>query len=196
MYKNQWLKKNGIEDGQIYVVYGGNTFEIKDELKAAGAHYIKELGWYFGTKTKDYPLPEGFSLYHCVFDSTLDYGYYGATLKPERRDEFRELHRPVKVAKEPTEEEKKSEFYGELGERIRQVPAIFKGMRYVESQWGGSYIYTFVIEDNILVWFTQSEVGVGIDPETEILLSGTVKDHKEYNEIKQTYLSRCIIKER
>ena len=195
MYKSQWLKKNGIEDGQLYVVYGGNTFDIKDELKEAGAHYIKDLGWYFGTATKDnYNLPEGFNLYQCSFDATLDYGYYGATLKPEKREEFKALHKPVKVVKELTEEEKNSQFVGKVGDRLRQVPAIFKGMRYVESQWGGSYIYTFVAEGNILIWFTQSETGMNIEPESEILLSGTVKDHKEYNGINQTYLSRCIIK--
>ena len=47
-----------------------------------------------------------------------------------------------------------------------------------------------------MIWFTQSEAGLDMAPNTEITLSATVKDHKEYNGVKQTYLSRCIIKER
>jgi hypothetical protein len=49
--------------------------------------------------------------------------------------------------------------------------------------------------DNVLTWFCS---GKGIDPDIEVgdevLLTGTVKDHKEYNGVKQTYLNRCIVK--
>lgn len=45
---NKYLfERNGLnEEGTCYVVLG-NTYEIKDQLKAQGARYTQELGWHF-----------------------------------------------------------------------------------------------------------------------------------------------------
>ena len=56
-----------------------------------------------------------------------------------------------------------------------------------------STIFTFDYNGNSLVWITTSDKNIHIGD--TILLTGTIKDYKEYKGIKQTYLSRCIIKE-
>ena len=48
--------------------------------------------------------------------------------------------------------------------------------------------------DDIFTWFTTAYIDDEIKPGDKIILSGTVKDHKEYNGIQQTQLNRCIVK--
>ena len=42
------------KEGNAYIVLG-NTYPIKDELKAKGARFNPILGWYFDNKPYDYP---------------------------------------------------------------------------------------------------------------------------------------------
>lgn len=196
----QWLEKNNISDGNIYIVTGGNTFEIKDKLKEAGARYHHDLGWFFGTEAikKDLGLPEGFYLFHCEVENVLEWdGVKNAYVKEDTYDEIKNLHKlPPKEPKEPTELEKNSQFYGKVGDRLRKVDAIFKSARWISNDWGGSYLYVFEYQNNIFIWFSQSESCALLEKDAPVTLSGTIKDHKDYNGVKQTYLSRCIVKER
>ena len=206
MTYKQWLDKNNISDGNIYVVAGGNTFEIKDELKEAGAKYHPELGWYFGTATNPklndngYALPEGFDVYLYKASDILAWdGLRNAYLKEGKEQVIKDLHNGFRKEKEPKELtplEANSDFYGKVGDRLRKVNAIFKSARWISNDWGGSYLYVFEYENNLFIWFSQSESCALFEKDTPVILSGTIKDHKEYNGVKQTYLSRCIIKER
>ena len=85
-----------------------------------------------------------------------------------------------------------SQYIGEIGERIRNQTAIFKSVRGFNGAFGWTNIFTFNIGENVLVWFTQKDLnlekGMAID------LTGTIKKHEEYREVKTTVLTRCIIK--
>ena len=203
MTYKQWLERNNISDGNIFIVAGGNTYEIKDALKAAGAKFNRELGWFFGTdgvkdiENSTFVLPEGFYLYHCVASNILEWdGFKNAFVKEEYEQEIRNLHKAPKKEVEPTALELNSQFYGNIGDRIRKVDAIFKSARWISNDWGGSYLYVFEYQNNMFIWFSQSESCALLEKDTPVILSGTIKDHKDYNGVKQTYLSRCIVKER
>jgi hypothetical protein len=53
------------------------------------------------------------------------------------------------------------------------------------------YIHTFKAGDNTLVWKTTK--GLSIEENTEVTLKGTIKEHTEYKEEKQTVLTRCKV---
>lgn len=61
-----------------------------------------------------------------------------------------------------------------------------------DSYYGVTFMYKIVDKTgNIYMWST----GNIIDDDKEIVsISGTVKDHKEYKGLKQTWLTRCRIK--
>ena len=86
-----------------------------------------------------------------------------------------------------------SEYVGEVGERLRNITAIYKSSRGFDSRFGWTNIHTFEVGENVLVWITQKELelvkGVTVD------LTGTIKSHNEYCGIKQTQLSRCVVNE-
>lgn len=62
--KEMWMEKNRLGN-DIYIVSGGNTYLIKDTLKATGFRYSKLWGWY---SSEVLPVPAPYKLYHYTFD--------------------------------------------------------------------------------------------------------------------------------
>lgn len=194
--KIAWMKKYGMDGGKLLIVAGTNTYDIKDDLKAAGARFYTGLGWFFTEQN----APKGYVgntpafLYPVTFDDLFQWNCFSKTAS-YKENALNQLQADIKaVTDAKSAAESKSEFYGEKGDRIRKEKATFVSQRYFENEWGGKFIYTFKIGDDVFTWFTQSTLADGIQPGDEVELSGTVKDHKEYNGINQTVLSRCIVK--
>lgn len=192
--RQAWLDKYNISDGVILIVAGCNTYEIKDELKQKGAKFYSGLGWFFGTKTAPEEIsdPNAF-LFHCDIETIMYWNDIGGG--PYYLDgALEEIKEGIKenIATR-NKETSSSQFVGEVGERLRNMKATFVSARFFEGNWGGTFIYTFKVDDNIFTWFTQKVLN--FEEGDAITLTGTVKDHKEYNGILQTQLSRCIIKE-
>ena len=195
--KIAWMKKYGMDGGKLLIVTGTNTYNIKDDLKAAGARFYNGIGWFFTEQN----APKGYVgntpafLYPVTFDDLFQWNCFSKTAY-FKEDALNQLQAGIKaVTDAKNAAESKSEFYGEKGDRIRKERATFVSQRYFENEWGGKFIYTFKIGDNVFTWFTQSTLADGIQPGDEVELSGTVKEHKEYNGVNQTVLSRCIVKE-
>lgn len=93
-------------------------------------------------------------------------------------------------------EKAKSQYYGSVGDKI-EVKAIYKFSAWYECKsfvgYGTEihYIHTFKAGDNTLVWKTTK--GLSIEENTEVTLKGTIKEHTEYKEEKQTVLTRCKV---
>ena len=193
-----WKDKYNISDGNIFIVAGCNTFEIKDMLKQLGAKYYGGIGWFFGTETApvdNSEFPEGAFLFHCTVDDVFTWSATGSG--PYFKDNaINEINEDINAIKKANNKAKyaESEYYGEVGDRIKKATATFVSGRCVTSDWGSSNLYTFTIDNNVFIWFSQAVIDSSINPGDKIVLSGTVKTHKEYNGIKQTYLSRCIVK--
>ena len=194
--REAWLEKYNLKDGNIFIVAGCNTFEIKDELKAQGAKFYSGIGWFFGTETvpQEKPLVEGEFLFHTTVDATFFWNEYGGG--PYFRDgAIDEIKKDIAdCIKTKNQATSTSQHVGEIGERLRNMKGTFVSAKYFEGQWGGSFVYTFKVDGNIFTWFSQAMIDETIKPEDNIVLTGTVKNHTEYNGILQTQLSRCIVK--
>jgi len=193
--RQTWLEKYNIADGNIFVVAGCNTYEIKDQLKDQGAKFYSGLGWFFGTDTvpNEEPLVDGEFLHHCTVEDMFYWNEVGGG--PYYNDgALEEMNKEIKARVAKAEKEKfgASTHIGEVGERLRNMNAIFISAKYFEGNWGGSFVYTFKVGDNVFTWFTQK--GLDLEENEEIILTGTVKAHTEYNGILQTQLTRCIVK--
>ena len=184
------LEKFGFsaDDPKVYLVVGENTYNIKDELKERGGRFCPEFNWYF---TKETEIPEGYSLAPIDFEEVYDWNPLRKRI--ELKENAAEIAAAVRMRYASNSN---SDFVGEVKERLRDLKVTLSGARAVSSNWGTSIMFTFDYEGNTLVWFTSSppdedKAIVG----NEYLLTGTVKDHKLYDGVKQTYLNRCILKE-
>ena len=185
--KELWLEKNGFntETEVTYVIWGDDTYAIKDWLKEQGCKFNPVLKWHAPAPIE---LPEGYGMIEFQFADLAEWDpdcmevcfYEDTKAKVERK---------VREAEGPS----LSEFMGEVGERLRHLTAVYKSGRGFMSKYGWTNIYTFQSGENILVWFTATDCE--LEYGTIVDLTGTVKKHEEFRGVKTTQLSRCIIKE-
>lgn len=172
------------ENPLIWLIGGGSTYEIKDWLKEHGCKFCRELGWY---SCKPLDVPEGYGMVSINFMDVYD--WFALSKKFLIKDNAKEIADAALATLLP---ESHSEYVGEIKERLRDLKATLTGCRQFDGFYGTSYIYTFESDENVFVWMTSSYKD--IEEGEVILLTGTVKDHKVYKGVKQTVLSRCIIK--
>ena len=105
------------------------------------------------------------------------FGFYAAELRKKQREAADQLTA-------------NSDWLLSIGDKIKFVakPTQIYSM---ETQWGYSYIYRFVLDGNEIIWKTST----WLDDNIEYEVSGTVKAHNEYRGKKQTELTRCRVKE-
>ena len=186
-YKHEVALKLGFgEDEKVYLVYGDDTYAIKDELKRLGARFDPTLKWFF---SKEVALPEGYKLYGMSFDEL--YTYNPQTKWAEFKEDAKAIvSRKMAELKGPST----SKFYpGTEKERIRNITAKVKSIRGFEGAYGYTAIYTFTSEDYVFVWMS-SKCDVDFAVGDTVDLTGTIKKFDEYAGIKNTYLTRCTVK--
>lgn len=183
--KALWLKKNGFsEDGFTYAIWGDDTYSIKEWLKEQGFKFSPLLKWHSPVPID---VPVGYGLICFSFDELYKWeeenqnAYYFETAEMLVSRRFKEAEGPSL-----------SEYVGEVGERLRDMTAIFKSARGFSGMYGWTNIYTFQRGEDILVWFTAKDLD--LEKGQPVLLTGTVKKHEEFREVKTTQLSRCIVK--
>ena len=178
---DRWLEFNGFnEDGETYLIFG-NTYPIKDELKAAGCKFSKELKWHGPAAVE---VPEDCYIERIQWSDVYDWNE--ATCEMKFSEEGENFLNGV-FSKNTT-----GMFIGEIGERLRNMSAIFERMVPYSSSYGDANIYHFNVDGAQLVWLTS--VYKDLEEGETYNLSGTVKDHKVYGNVKTTYLNRCTIK--
>lgn len=182
--RKEWLDKHQFnENGDTFKILG-DTYAIKDELKALGAKYDSFLGWH--TKTS----LEGFKSAKInildIANETL-YGYaMNYTVDLEKL-----------IAKDkPVEQEQTSEYIGNVGDKIDMIVTLDHVAYWLNKfrEWEHNYTYLYSFKDdngNVLVW--QTSKGLEIDDGEKVTIKGTIKEHNEYKEVKQTVLTRCKI---
>ena len=171
---NAGPEANGFIDGFVIAVLG-NTYEIKDELKEAGAKYTRGLGWHFAN-TADVPAKYA--------DRTRMIMWEDASVDGKIKS-VEELERLVAVAG-PTDDSVHKYF---LGSRVRDLTLKV----YKVWQGPGYTMHTFVDDDNnVYLWTTSSRT---LPLDAQVTMDVTIKEHTEYKGIKQTVLTRPRIKE-
>lgn len=168
------------DDGSAYVVMG-NTYERKNELKNAGAHYHPALGWYFSEQVENFDVRRFESQDFGIKDEYGRWNILGGKSSV------------IAAAQEEYERGKiHSEFVGEIGEKVSIEVTVERVAGY-ETQWGWTSVFTMVDADgNFFVWKTSSG---DMDEGSHVQVSGKIKEHSEYRGIKQTVLTRCKVKE-
>lgn len=174
--RGEWLSKLGFgnEDGEwvLYMVKG-NTYSIKDELKALGCKFQSSIGWYSAQ-----PL-DGYECQRFTEDQVVDKSQeYSIVWKDKSEIEAQKKYEPSA-----------SEWVGEVGERIEKV------FHFDKLVWSGagvagktSYMWLMSDEDgNAYKWSTSCYYEEG----DTVKLRATIKDHSEYKGTKQTVVTRC-----
>ena len=102
----------------------------------------------------------------------------------------RELERANKEREKA--ENLSSVFVGEIGQRDTFNLKYTKHLTF-ENIYGVSFMYFFKDENNnVFLWTTNKDLE--LESGEQIELVGTIKDHKEYRDVKQTVITRCKIK--
>ena len=186
-YKHEVALKLGFnEDEKIFIVYGGDTYTVKDQLKELGARFNPTLKWYLPKKVE---LPEGLYLCEFSFDELYDYSIKtkSALFKNGAKDII--SHKIAEVRNDVS-----SEFYpGEEKDRIYDLQVKVDNIRGFNGLYGYTYIYTFVLENYVFVWMTAKN-DLKIAADDIVNLTGTIKKFEEYNGVKNTYITRCTVK--
>ena len=88
-------------------------------------------------------------------------------------------------------QEARSEYVGEVGERLRGVQGRVVMAKYLDGdQWGPKCLVKILQGDNILVTFSTASWAFGVERGDEVIIDGTVKSQQEYQGAKQTTLTR------
>ena len=181
----QWRTKNGIsEEGYTYVITG-DSYSIKDELKIAGWVYSPALKWHSAN-------PAGYENRVLKLDAdflNIEYSAWGDGYFPA------DLAKRVNEALDALLPPSTSEWLGELGDKIKELPVTLVRYNVCAGFRGGvQNIFTFEDEKgNVLTWFTATHTDIKVG--TKFILEGTIKKLDEYKGTKQTVMTRCKIRE-
>lgn len=196
-WNKEWMAKEGFnEEGITYIVLG-NTYEIKEELKAHGAKFNGILGWHM-------PNADGFDAVAVPMDKVTQHLWNGRldydsdyTAVKKFVDKLKdEAEQALKVANgEPV-----SEYIGNVGDRLEFEADLvgeftFETPGYMSWETELMHIYKFkTAEGNIVVWKTTSYISEYFEDNVKhFKFKGTVKEHSEYKGEKQTVVNRVKI---
>lgn len=182
--QKEWPQRNGFDEmGNTWIFVKGNTYAIKDSLKESGYKFNKQLGWHGAECLND--LPEGYEICQISFSEVYEWPFKTAS-EPDFIGE--------QVVAEAKSKAGDGEFVGEIGERLRALDVQLMSVKEYDGAFGLSYIYQFSYKGDVLIWMTTKYMEV--EPNEWYVLTGTVKKHENYKGMNQTYLSRCILKEK
>ena len=182
----KWLASHQFNtDGETFL-FLGNTYEKREEIKALGAQYNGVLGWHIEKPVDGYD----FLKVHIdeVATPALAWGYT-ITASVADIEERKAAALPAK--------ENKSVHVGNVGDRIAIRATLTHRASWENNfiSWHptSTYLHSFEDKDgNVYVWKTSNGL-----PRVEIgdtvTVRGTIKAHGEYNEVKQTELTRCRV---
>lgn len=184
----RWLEDNQFDADGFTYLFKGNTYERKEEIKAQGAKFHNALGWHIARPV------DGFEFVKVHIDDiatpALAWGY---TITA-KKDDIDALKNP------PQEKANTSQHVGTIGERtsfdVTLTHRTFWETHVVAWQTQTQYLHTFEDADgNVFIWKTTNSL-YKLEVGDKITIRGTIKEHSEYNEVKQTVLQRCQIEKK
>lgn len=190
-YNEEFLKRNEFDETGITYCAVGNTYEIKDELKAAGFKFNNFLGWHKAEYDGNFRVTP-IAIEDC--GEMNDFGEY-VGFNYGVVDMLKEINENVTRKTSP------SEYQGEVGQKITFNVADYKALynKSGPTNWiAGATVYKIVDEDgNVYTWATNklfhehywNNNNEEIDAVAKTI-TATVKDHKEYKGERQTVITR------
>ena len=160
-----------------------------DELKELGCKYVKALSCW----SSDHELE---SIKTIKVHASDLYEIDGAGVYLWQWMKVSEALAIIQQANEDLKaSESKSSYVGKIGDRIEIKARLTKCHSY-NSTFNYHTVTTFINiftdeAGNVYVWKSTAFFDAGLDD--VVIIKGTVKDHSEYNGIKQTILTRCKV---
>lgn len=190
----EYLRRQGFSaDGKTWVVMG-NTYEIKDQLKAVGCKWNQEFGWHFDHEVTDFDtvmvsIEDSIPFWD---DSTEYIGQYSndGTLYFIASEFIQDYVKSLRE-KYVADHAPKTEYFGNIGDKLELNLTLIHTGGY-ETMYGYTYVYTFVdSEGHQFIWKT----GCYLDESegSTLTVRGTIKAHSEYRGARQTELTRCRV---
>lgn len=182
-----WLISHGFtSDGNTFI-FLGDTYKIKNKLKELGAKFDIVIGWHIDHKV------DGFQFITTNINEIGEKSYNGYLITACRSDwdvKKKQALIDLGILKE-------SDHVGEIGKRLKIQVKYIHTTSFEKSFYGNvvtTYIHKFVdANSNVFIWKTTS--GICEEYDIELTLVGTVKEHSEYDGVKQTVLTRCKYEE-
>lgn len=187
--RGERLTKIGFgKEGDTYVIYRavGNTYPIKDELKALGCKYSPVVGWF---------APHALNGYETQRMEERDVLQEGPYIEWKSKEEVA----PILQENLQAAAASPSKHIGSIGERLDlnlHIDRAFEGKYHRNDGWYGTtttYMYLMHDKDgNIFKWSTSCFY----EENQDVHFRATVKDHTDYKDkfgviTKQTVLTRC-----
>ena len=177
--KKEWLEKNSFDENENTYIIFGDSYSIKDELKAAGWRFSHQFLWHK-------PDPAGYEdrVIKLNLSEVGSWTVYGAFVFNENAADY--IKQKLDNALPPS----KSEWLE--GEKVEDLTVTFVSKREFNGYYGLTNILTFETEEgNVLTWYTSTNQNLEIGE--NYFISGKIKDRKEYKGVKTTILTRCKI---
>lgn len=181
----EWLTKNGFsKEGKTYVIKG-ETYSIKDDLKAKGFKYDSVLRWHKETREEEYVD----RLIEVNLDDVIEISAWGIGHYKTGAIDF------INDLCAEGQSNSTSDWIGKPGDAIKNL----KVQLISKSSFSGKYGLTNVInfldeEGNKLTWFTTTTPIYKINDWVKIS-TATVKKNDEYKGEKTTLITRPKLKE-
>ena len=175
----KFFKEQGLsETGEAFIVTG-ETYSIKEQLKEAGAKFNYLMGWHF-----DHEI----DIFNTVKITVEEIAHRNMVDEFIFNDDVKDI---IDKKIRDSMPKSTSEYVGNIGDKI-SVEVKLVGKYYYEGFYGVTNIYKFVDNnDNIYVWKTSTYKEIELNE--VYTLRGTIKEHSEYKDEKQTILIRCKI---
>lgn len=175
------LNKYNFNENQETWIVTGDSYSIKDELKAAGARYSDILCWHFDHEVEEYAE-------RLVKVKLAEVGIITAwntiCFNADAKSYVKNL---IKIKDENAKE---YSFFGEIKEKFYELPVTFVRKIVMQNVYGSS-LYIFENDKHCFCWFTATNPD--IETGESVKISGTVKDHSTYNDVNQTIVTRVKV---
>lgn len=172
----------GFANGYI-TIFKGDTYAELEWFQQSIARYHRLFGWYVvSTENVPDPLPFGITPVKLTADVVF-----------EDDDNLRPDYAIMEVINNLRYDAHPSQFVGKPKDKVELDVIVDKALP-IETAYGTATLHIFNEADgvNVFVWNTAT---CALEPGKKYHLTGTVKEHKTYRNIKQTVLTRCKAKE-
>jgi len=172
----------GFDQDGFITIFKGDTYPLKDWFKENGARYTKFWGWSFGSfAAMPSELPEGVTPLQLQWDAV---GNEDGSLKVDSQVQA--------AVEELLCDDSVSTFIGNIGDKV-EIELFIKKVIPLDGYYGVSMMHIMEDEnENVFVWTTTART---LNVNTWYKVKGSIKDHRIYNHIKQTILTRCKAEE-
>jgi hypothetical protein len=174
----------GFGDEGFIWIFKGDTYAALDWFRIQPTRYADYLGWYLSSEIElPTPLPAGVEPVKLYWDKVCD----------ESGEYFKDKDEIKAYVETLIYDAGTSEWIGEIGDRITLPLTCTRIISFMNS-YGESTMYNFETDNgDVCIWSTQTSKD--IEENHKYMITGTIKKHGTYRNVKQTQLSRCVIKE-